>query len=321
MLLQSIMPAAIPLLILALALLIDIMVGEPPEKLHLTVRIGKTVSLLERRLTANNPMLKKISGILLGLSMITAFAASTHLILLVAKIYLGFPTQIVISALFLKMTFAIKSMEDHALPIANALKNGDLSKAKLFLQRIVRRNTAELDEQQTISAAVESIAEGTVDGITSPLFYFAFFGVAGAVAFRVINTLDSMIGYKDPEHAEIGWFSARLDTFANYIPARLTALIIVIVALVSNQNWRNAWKILARDRGKTESLNAGWPMSAMAGLLSVQLEKPRSYALGDQGNLLSNEHILTALHIMKTTTAAFLILTIIPILLLTSLRA
>jgi len=318
--LQGVTGAAIPLLTLALALLVDITVGEPSEKVHLTVWIGKTIRALKRGLTTNNAMLNKINGILLGLSLVALFAAATHLMLVATRIYLGFPTQIVISVLLLKMTFAIRSMEDHALPIANILGKGDLPRAKLFLQRIVRRNTAELDEQQTISAAVESVAEGTVDGITSPLFYFAIFGVPGAVAFRVINTLDSIIGYKDPEHADIGWFSAKLDTFANYVPARLTALLIIIAAFVSNQDWRNAWRILVRDRGKTESLNAGWPMSAMAGLLNVQLEKPGSYVLGDCGNFLSNEHILIALHIMKTTVAAFLILMIIPILLLAPLR-
>lgn len=317
--LQVVMDAAIPLLTLALALLVDITAGEPPEKVHLTVWIGKATAVLERRLTTENTLLNKINGVLLGLSLITLFVAVTDLMLVTTRIYLGLPMQMVVSALLLKMTFAIKSMRDHALPIADILKKGDLSRAKLSLQRIVRRNTAVLDEQRTISAAVESVAEGTVDGITSPLFYFAIFGVHGAVAFRVINTLDSMIGYKDREHADIGWFSAKLDTFANYVPARLTALLIIMAAFVSSQNWRNAWRILARDRGKTESLNAGWPMSAMAGLLNVQLEKTGSYVLGDCGNVLSHGNILTSLHIMRIT-AAFFVLTIIPIILLAPLR-
>lgn len=314
MLPQSLLPILTPLLTLVLALFIDVTVGEPPEKFHLTVWIGKAISFFKPRLKTENPILQKINGIILGLLSVTLFVATVQVILFVIGNYFGFFMWIVASALFLKMTFAIKCMEDHALPIANALRSGDLFKAKQLLQHIVRRDASKLSESQTVSAAVESIAEGTVDGITSPLFYFAIFGVPGAIAFRVINTLDSLVGYKDPEHANIGWFSARLDTLSNYLPARLTAFIMVIVAWLSNQSWRNAWKILARDKDKTESLNAGWPMAAMAGLLNVQLEKPGSYVLGDSNVPLSPIHILRALYTMKITTIIFLILIIIPIL-------
>ncbi len=309
---QSLLPTLTPLLILALALFIDITVGEPPEKFHLTVWIGKTINFFKPRLKTENPVLQKINGIILGLLSVTLFVATVQMVLFVIGNYCGFSSWIVASALFLKMTFAIKCMEDYALPIANALRSGNLFKAKQLLRHIVRRDASKLSESQTVSAAVESIAEGTVDGITSPLFYFAIFGVPGAVAFRVINTLDSLVGYKDPEHVNIGWFSARLDTLSNYIPARLTAFLMIIVAWLLNQSWRNAWRTLARDKDKTESLNAGWPMAAMAGLLNVRLEKPGSYVLGDPDVSLSPEHILRALYVMKITTVLFLIIIIIP---------
>jgi adenosylcobinamide-phosphate synthase len=168
-----------------------------------------------------------------------------------------------------------------------------------------------------ISAAVESIAEGTVDGITSAIFYFALFGVPGAIAFRAINTLDSMVGYKDFEHVNIGWFSAKMDTIANYIPARLTAFLMIIAAWMLQKNWKKAWRTLKNDKGKTESLNAGWPMATMAGALNVRLEKPDFYMLGDEGsNDPMPNHIHQALQIMKLTTILFGMLIVPPLLIL-----
>jgi adenosylcobinamide-phosphate synthase len=221
---------------------------------------------------------------------------------------------VVIAAVLLKPTFAIKCMEQYTLPIMRAIEQGNIDEARRLLPFIVRRNPKSLNEQQIISAAVESIAEGTVDGITSPFFYFALFGVPGAISFRVINTLDSMVGYKDPEHVNIGWFSARLDDLANYIPARLTALLMIVAAWLLGEDWRGAWRILRRDSGKTESPNAGWSMSAMAGALNVRLEKPGYYTLGDNIVALSPKHILQALRVMKLTAYLFGALITVPLL-------
>jgi adenosylcobinamide-phosphate synthase len=125
-----------------------------------------------------------------------------------------------------------------------------------------------------------------------------------------------MVGYKDPQHINIGWFSARLDSLANYIPARLTAILMVLAAWLSHENWKSAWKILRRDKNKTESVNAGWPMSTMAGALTVQLEKTGSYVLGEKNEILSPEHVPRALHIMKLTAFLFVIVVVISFLIL-----
>ena len=166
---------------------------------------------------------------------------------------------------------------------------------------------------------MESISESIPDGGSSPLFWFAFFGIPAALVFRAINTLDSMIGYKDPEHINIGWFSAKLDTVVNYIPARLTTLIMILSAIILKEDWKNTWRILKRDKHKTESLNSGWPMAAMAGALRVQLEKldtpkKKGYKLGEPYNSLSSEHIYRAMRMMKVTIFLFVILVIFPIL-------
>jgi adenosylcobinamide-phosphate synthase len=193
------------------------------------------------------------------------------------------------------------------------MEKGDYDKARQLLPYIVRRNPTELNERQIISAAVESIAESTTDGITSPFFFFALFGVPGAFAFRVINTLDSVVGYKDSENVNIGWFSAKMDTITNYIPARLTAILMVVSAMLLGENWRSSWRILQRDKNKTASLNAGWTISAMAGALNTQLEKQGYYALGD-GEDISPADIRQALRIMELTVVLFGVVVVFPVL-------
>lgn len=305
---------AVPLVIFALALLIDFNIGEPPDKLHPTVWMGKVITLLKPKTKSKNQRMEKLNGILLGLFTVTLFALPVYFALPLVQRYFGLVIYIVVASILLKPTFAIKCMERYTLPIAKAIEQGNIDEARQLLPYIVRRDPKNLNEHQIISAAVESIGEGAVDGITSPLFYFALFGVPGAIAFRAINTLDSMVGYKDLEHANIGWFSARLDTMANYIPARLTAFLMIVAAWLLHENWKDAWRILRRDKDKTESLNAGWTMSTIAGALSIRLEKPGFYTLGDDSNALSPKHVPQALRIMKLTTYLFSVLIVIPLL-------
>ena len=302
------------LLVLSLALLVDQVFGEPPDPVHPTVWMGKIIAFLKARLRSKNSKLEKVNGIFLCVISITVFTVPAYLALSLIKEFLGFLAYAVAAAIILKLTFALKGMAYYTLPIARAMEKGDLKEVRRWLRFVVRRNPEELDERHMISAAVESIAESTVDGVTSSLFYFALFGVPGAVAFRVISTLDSMVGYKDPEHINLGWFSAKLDTIANYIPARLTALIMVLAAWLLRKDWRRAFRIMRRDRFKTESLNAGWPMATMAGALNVQLEKPGHYVLGDMRVKLAPNHIRVALKIMKVTSILFCLLVVVPLL-------
>jgi adenosylcobinamide-phosphate synthase len=133
------------------------------------------------------------------------------------------------------------------------------------------------------------------------------------MAFRVINTLDSMVGYHDPVNINIGWFSAKMDTLTNYVPARITAVLMVAAAGLLRRDYRNSWRVLKRDRNKTASPNAGWTISAMAGALNTQLEKQGHYALGD-GETFSPTDITKAWRIMGLTTVLFGIITVLPIL-------
>jgi adenosylcobinamide-phosphate synthase len=190
-----------------------------------------------------------------------------------------------------------------------------LDKARRMLHYIVRRDPTKLSGRQIISATVESVAESTTDGVTSPFFYFALFGVPGAFAFRTVSTLDSMLGYRDREHVNIGWFSASLDTVVNYVPARLTAVLMVVAVFLLGGNWRQSWRVLRRDRGNMASVNAGWTIGVMAGALGVRLEKPGCYALGD-GEGIEPGDVLKALRVMELTAVLFGLVVVFPVLVL-----
>jgi adenosylcobinamide-phosphate synthase len=302
-------------LILLIALLIDTFFGEVPDRAHPTVWMGKVISFLKPRIRNANPVNEKINGALLALFVMVLFAVPAFFILFLVRQLLGWLPYIIVAAVLLKMTFAVKCMSQYTLPVADAIEKGDVGKAKSLLHYIVRRDPATLDERHVISAAVESIAESTTDGVTSPIFFFALFGVPGAFAYRVINTLDSMVGYRDEAHVNIGWFSANVDTFANYVPTRLTALLMVVSAMFLRENWRSSWRIIKRDRRNMSSVNAGWTIAAMAGALETQLEKPSSYKLGD-GEELSPVHIRRALRIMNLIVVLFSFVVVVPILLL-----
>jgi len=298
---------------LCLAVFVDFLIGEPPEMLHPTVWMGKVIYFFKERIRNENARIEKFYGALMALFVIILFSLPPYFILSIVRVHLGRVAYIIVGGLLLKPTFAIKCMKQYSLRIAESIEIGNVNQAKSLLPFIVRRNPTGLDSQQVISATIESIAESTVDGVTSPFFYFALIGVPGAYAFRAVNTLDSMVGYKDSKHINVGWFSAKLDTLLNFVPARLTAFLMVLAAWLLRENWKSAWKILRRDRNKTESVNAGWPMSAMAGALTVQLEKPGFYVLGDKKDALLPKHVPRALHIMKLTVFLFWLLVVVPL--------
>lgn len=303
------------LLILLIALLIDSVFGEVPDKMHPTVWMGNVIAFLKPRILDPNPLNEKIKGTLMALFVIISFAVPTYLIVLWTKQLAGWIPYVIVAAIILKMSFARKCMSQYTVSIAHAIEKGDLERAKRLLPYIVRRDPSTLSQQHIISAAVESIAESSTDGINSPFFYFALFGIPGAIAYRAINTLDSMVGYRDKKHVNIGWFSANVDKIANYIPARLTAALIVVSARILRENWRDSLRIIRRDRRRMESANAGWTIAAMAGALSTQLEKPGFYRLGDC-NGLTPGHIERALRIMNLVALLFCMTVVFPILFL-----
>ena len=301
-------------LIFALAFLIDLVFGEYPDRIHPTIGIGKLIAYLKCKAKSANPWVEKANGVLMALAIMLIVAIPVFALLFwLRTLPYGEILYIIVGAFLFKATFAIRGMGQYTKPIARALKQNDLAEARKWLPYIVRRDPHSLNERQIISAAVESIAESTTDGITAPFFFYALFGVPGAFAYRVINTLDSMVGYKNAEFKNIGWFSAKMDTITNYIPARVTAYLMVAAAFILREDWRESYRILQRDKHKTASPNAGYTISAMAGALNIQLEKQGYYTLGDDHGI-SYEHILKALRVMAVTAALFGLVLVVPIL-------
>lgn len=292
------------ILILGLATVLDQVMGEPPRMLHPTVWMGKIIEFSDKKISHGNWLLDKAQGVLLATIVIVIFLLSSYYSLLALE-YLGPVPSLIVSVFLLKSTFAIRDMERHVMPVAVALWQGRLGDAKELLRLVVRRNPDDLTEQQVLSATVETIAEGTVDAVTGPLFFYFIFGVPGAIAYRVINTLDAMIGYRDLQHMHEGWFSAKLDTIVNYLPARITGIFTIVSARILKLDATGSAEILAKDHASTESMNAGWTMSSMAGALGIMLEKPGQYRLGEPTRELVPDDIGRALKIMKLNIALF----------------
>lgn len=304
------------LLILGAALALDFAVGDPPNRLHPTAWIGKLIGAITPSLKHRSASIERIKGMIAAIAIVALAVLSAYYLLYFVQELFGLLALAVISVLMLKSTIAIKSMENHVRKVMNAIANNDLSAARINLAKIVGRDTSYLDEQHILSATIESVGESTVDGITSPIFHYALFGVPGAFAYRAINTLDSMIGYRDEYHRNIGWFSAKLDTIANYIPARITAFLMVIASRMIGADWKNSMHIMLRDKDKTPSVNGGWTMSTIAGALRVRLEKIGYYSLGEGYEHLTLQHCETAISLMKITALLFCLVFALPVIVL-----
>ena len=217
------------------------------------------------------------------------------------------------------MTIAIRGMELHALAVLDSIQKNDLAQARKNLSMIVKRNTKNLDKNHILAGTLESLSENIVDGITGPMFYFALFGLPGAFAYRIVNTVDSMVGYKTYMFKNLGWFGANCDNILNYIPSRLTGLTMVLGAMLLGHDWKNCYAIFKRDGKKTDSPNAGYPMAALAGALGTTFEKIEHYSLGSGNQEITSKKVTDAIALMKVTSLLFFGIVSIPIILFISL--
>jgi len=310
------------LVIIGFALGLDFVFGDPKNRYHPTAWIGIIIAKLTPLTKNENPILEKVGGIfviIIPVIVVTSLLLVLDLgISLITTDWITLIVSSIVGIILLKSTIAIRGMERYALAVMTSLENENLESARTNLSMIVKRNTANLDKNHVISGVLESISENTVDGITGPLFYYAIFGLPGAFTYRIINTADSMIGYKSKMFKNIGWFAANSDTILNYIPSRLTGLIMVISTAILQKNWRKSYQIMLRDGKNTESPNAGYPMAALAGALETKFEKLDHYSLGDTNSTLSKEHVLSAISIMKLSSILFFGLITIPIIIVLS---
>ena len=305
------------IIIVGFALLLDFLVGDPKTKYHPTAWIGKLIASLVP-FTKNNSAKKELIG---GILLVSIIVATVCTVLIVLDIGISLLTidivslivSIAVGSILLKTTIAIRGMQKHALAVVDAIEKGDLDSARNHLSMIVKRDTKNLDKNHILSAVLESVSENTVDGVTGPLFYYAIFGLPGAFVYRVINTIDSMVGYKTILFKNVGWFGAKCDTILNYVPSRLTALVMILGALILGYNWKESLYIMRRDSRKLESLNAGFPMAVLAGALGTRLEKMNYYTIGNGSIEFTKSHVTSAVALMKVSSILFCGIVTIPI--------
>lgn len=296
------------------AVALDLLLGDPRWLPHPVRAIGFLAQRLEQPLRRLIPD-ERTSGVVMVLLVVATTGLSAWALISLAELFHPRAGDIV-AVILIYTTIAARDLERHSYAVFRALSAEDLAEARRRLSRIVGRDTAHLDARGVTRATLESVAESTVDGVTAPLFFALLAGPVGAIVYRAINTLDSIVGYTDKRYLRFGWAAARLDDLANYLPARLTAPLIACAATLLGQHGAQSWRILRRDGRRHASPNAGLPEAAMAGALGVQLGGIDYYAgeplakptIGDPTIPLAAEHILLANALMFVTLALFLAL-------------
>ncbi len=300
---------------LLVACALDAAVGDPRWWPHPVRLMGRVIAWYERsiRPVASTRTCELVAGIVLAVGLpAAAYGVAWLAVDQSSRLHevIGKGVEVILAF----MTLAARDLADHARAVRQALAAGSLEDARRAVSRMVGRDTAQLSEGEIVRATVESVAESTADGVVAPLFYLVLGGPPLALAYKAINTLDSMVGHLDERYRYFGWASARLDDVANWIPARVTALVIVVSAGVvfrKGENMKRAWYILWRDGKKHPSPNGGRPEAAMAGALGVQLGGINFYegipaerpVLGESIRSLSPNRIGEALRVMWTVFA------------------
>jgi adenosylcobinamide-phosphate synthase len=313
------------------ALLLDLLAGEAPNRFHPVAWLGKFISF-QLRLA---PSAGNVRQFIYGAAMVILTTAIITLPLYFLTCYCGTAAQIchceaaaaaaaicpiavflpnlttiayvLFSIYLLKNSFSLRGLWQAVQKVKISLTSGDLDKARWHTNALVSRKTENLSREQVISAAIESCSENLCDSFVAPLFYFALFGMPGAVAYRIINTFDAMIGFHG-KWEYTGKFAARLDDVLNFIPARLSGLFIVLASAVCGAGVAGSWHSMLSQHSRTESPNAGWTMSAMAGSLGITLEKPGAYCLNGGGRELTPATITRSQQIVVAAAAIWVMI-------------
>jgi adenosylcobinamide-phosphate synthase len=298
-------------LILLLALLIDLTVGEYPSWLHPTVWSGRLVEFMIKPGLKFKARLQFIYGALVSLSIITLFAGAAFLVL--SWIHgINQWLFIVTGALILKPAFCLKGQWQMAEKTRRVLESEDVIPLNMNGLFSTVSHKDSITANDIISSSVRSIAENASDFMTAPIFYYLFFGVPGAIAYRMINTLDNMIGYHG-KFEYLGKFAARLDDAANFIPARLTGLFIVFSAWFQRLDFKTTWRTMLSDHSKTPGPNGGWPMAATAGALGLRLYKVGHYEIGHSTRELTPGSITEAVSLYRFSMTAWIAVAMVAI--------
>jgi len=285
--------------------ILDLIFGDPRWLPHPVRGIGRAIQKLETPLRRACGRYEKIGGGLLAIIIIGGTLLVTYAIVAVARrMHPGLGVGA--SVFFLYTALATKDLKVESMRVYVELKGKNWAAARRQLAMIVGRDTQNLDSEEMIRATVETIAEGITDGIVSPLFYAFLGGAPLAMAFKAVSTLDSMVGYKNDRYKDFGWASARLDDIANYLPARLTALLLPVAAWRCGRSAGDAWRTIQRDGRKNPSPNSGLSEAGMAGALGVRLGGTNFYGgravrkpyIGDPKRALALQDVICAIRVM-----------------------
>jgi adenosylcobinamide-phosphate synthase len=300
----------------------DLFFGDPPGYPHPVRLIGRAISFLEKRLLqwAHTPWMQRLSGVILAATVVSGVGIFTWAIIQVAGwVHPAFSSVLII--FFAYTTLATRNLYDEARKVIKVLEQGDVDLARKQMGFLVGRDTDRLDEKEICRALIETVSENTSDGIIAPLFYLLIGGPPLAMAYKALNTLDSMVGYRNDRYRYLGWASARGDDLANLIPSRLTALLFILSSIILRKNWTGASRATWRDGRKNPSPNSGYPEAAMAGALGVQLggnnlyfgrveEKP---LIGEPQRSIDRNVVKESLHLMIVNSFIAVIITILVI--------
>jgi adenosylcobinamide-phosphate synthase len=265
---------------------IDVTMGEPPSAVHPVVWMGRLIGALERRRPRGRPGAESAYGVLIvAVTAGTAFAAGLTVTFVLDRLpwWLGLP----LGAYALKTTFSLRGLVRAGRDVQRALLAGT-DEARSYLRALVSRSP-DLDPPLIVSATIESLAENLTDSVVSPLLYYALFGLPGALAYRAVNTMDAMLGYRD-DREYVGKTAARCDDVANWVPTRITGLLLVGVSATKGTAGRAWWALRTQHRPEYGP-NKTFAIATMAGSLGVQLQKPGAYALGAPGRSLTADVI------------------------------
>ena len=296
--------------------IMDLIIGDPYSFPHPVRYIGKLIKKTEkkiRNIAKSDKDLKKGGFALWFVTVGTTYLVTYLIVKLSSLIPGGF---LIVNSLLIYTTLATKCLKDEAVKIYKVLKTGDIEKSRIQLSYIVGRDTEHLDEDEIIRATIETVAENTVDGIIAPMFYAFIGGAPLAMAYKAINTLDSTVGYKNEKYKDLGFASAKIDDIANYIPARISVLLMMLGSLMLGYDYKNSSKIAIRDRKNHKSPNCAYPEGAVAGALGVQLGGTNIYfgevvykpTIGDKIREIEIDDIIKTNKIMYATSIASMVI-------------
>ena len=261
-----------------IAYVLDLIFGDPQNIIHPVQVIGKMISSGEKFLLGENSSLSRkykfFAGMILNITVISLTYGITYLIRRTSENSIIFT----VAEIYLMYTiFSINSLAREGNRVYNILKEGNIERARKDLSYLVSRDTGTMDEKMIIRSTMETISENTVDGIVAPMMYMFLGGLPLSMTYKAINTFDSMVGYKNEKYMDFGKFSAKLDDVANFIPARITGILIVIASMILGYDYKNSLKIFIRDRKNHSSPNSGHAEAGVAGALGVQFGGRVSY--------------------------------------------